>query len=63
MLTKLDEDLQFDATKKYAVLINGIGATPLMEQYIFSNDEATPKVLRCGMTSLAKASISARFAF
>ncbi len=28
MLTKLDEDLQFDATKKYAVLINGIGATP-----------------------------------
>lgn len=23
---------------KYAVLINGMGATPLMEQYIFSND-------------------------
>ena len=68
MLTKLDEDLQFDATKKYAVLINGIGATPLMEQYIFSNDvfnwlkakDITPVFSKVGnyMTSLEMAGIS-----
>ena len=38
LLGKIDESLQLDANKKYAVLINGMGATPLMEQYIFGND-------------------------
>ncbi len=38
LLGKIDESLQLDANKKYAILINGMGATPLMEQFIFSND-------------------------
>ena len=38
LLSKIDESLHLEADKKYAVLVNGMGATPLMEQYIFSND-------------------------
>lgn len=38
LLGKIDENLHLDANKKYAILINGMGATPLMEQFIFSND-------------------------
>lgn len=38
LLGKLDNELKLDSTKKYAVLVNGMGATPLMEQYIFTND-------------------------
>lgn len=38
LLGKIDESLHLDANKKYAILINGMGATPLMEQFIFSND-------------------------
>ena len=38
LLGKIDENLHLAANKKYAILINGMGATPLMEQFIFSND-------------------------
>ncbi len=38
LLGKLDNELKLDPAKKYAVLVNGMGATPLMEQYIFTND-------------------------
>lgn len=38
LLSKIDASLQLTADKKYAVLVNGMGATPLMEQYIFSKD-------------------------
>lgn len=38
MLGKLADELSLTPTKKYAVLVNGLGATPLMEQYIFCND-------------------------
>ena len=38
LIEKLDEELHLDKDKKYAVLINGMGATPLMEQYVFGND-------------------------
>ncbi|WP_461213675.1 dihydroxyacetone kinase subunit DhaK [Lacticaseibacillus sp. GG6-2] len=38
LFAKLDDAFTFDANKQYAVLINGMGATPLMEQYIFTND-------------------------
>lgn len=68
LLTKLDETMQLSATKKYAVLINGLGATPLMEQFIFSNDvlnalakkQITPVFTKVGnyMTSLEMAGIS-----
>lgn len=29
---------EFDTTKRFAVIINGLGGTPLMEQYVFTND-------------------------
>ncbi|WP_409043174.1 dihydroxyacetone kinase subunit DhaK [Latilactobacillus sakei] len=36
LLTKLAAE--FDETKRFAVIINGLGGTPLMEQYVFTND-------------------------
>ena len=60
--------MHFDANKKYAVLINGMGATSLMEQFVFSNDvflalaakNITPVFSKVGnyMTSLEMAGIS-----
>lgn len=38
LFSKIDESLKLSADKKYAILVNGMGATPLMEQYIFSKD-------------------------
>lgn len=68
MLNKLDEALHLEPTKKYALLINGMGATPLMEQYIVSHDaffwlkekQITPVFTKIGnyMTSLEMAGIS-----
>lgn len=68
MVTKLDEEMNFDSNKKYAVLINGMGATPLMEQYIFSNDllnkltemKIEPAFMKVGnyMTSIDMAGVS-----
>lgn len=37
LLDKIEEEKAFES-KKVALLINGMGATPLMEQYIFAND-------------------------
>lgn len=38
LLNKLDQVLHLDSQKEYAMLVNGMGATPLMEQYIFAHD-------------------------
>lgn len=38
LVEKLSQSLTFDENKEYGVLINGLGATPLMEQYVFLND-------------------------
>lgn len=40
MLLRLNDVAPFSKGKKYAVLVNGLGSTPLMEQYIFFNDVA-----------------------
>lgn len=38
LVGKLNDEIHLDKNKKYAVLVNGMGATPLMEQYVFSHD-------------------------
>ena len=38
---KLLEAFESKAGERYALLINGMGATPLMEQYVFANDVAS----------------------
>ena len=38
---KLIEAFEAKTGEHYALLINGMGATPLMEQYIFANDVAS----------------------
>ncbi|NYS33437.1 dihydroxyacetone kinase subunit DhaK [Streptococcus danieliae] len=38
LVAKLLEDFQAQAGQEFALLINGLGSTPLMEQYIFAND-------------------------
>lgn len=38
LLDKIDHQMSLSSTHQYAILINGLGATPLMEQYIFAND-------------------------
>ncbi|WP_125709260.1 dihydroxyacetone kinase subunit DhaK [Lacticaseibacillus porcinae] len=68
LLEKLDDSLHLDSDKQYAVLVNGMGATPLMEQYIFSHDlfdalavkNITPAFTKVGnlMTSIDMAGIS-----
>lgn len=35
---KLKEEFNWQAGDEYGVLVNGMGATPLMEQYVFYND-------------------------
>lgn len=68
LLAKIDERLHLDASHQYAVLVNGMGATPLMEQYIFSHDlldalaekGIKPAFMKVGnyMTSIEMAGIS-----
>ncbi len=68
LLGKLNDEMHLDGNKKYAVLVNGMGATPLMEQYIFSNDvlnkleefNIKPAFMKVGnyMTSMDMAGIS-----
>ncbi len=36
----MKEEFKFAAGQKYGILVNGMGATPLMEQFIFMNDVA-----------------------
>ena len=38
MVGKLNQEFKFEKGDQVAVLVNGMGATPLMEQYIFMND-------------------------
>jgi dihydroxyacetone kinase len=38
LINKLKSIYRWKKGDKFAILINGLGATPLMEQYIFSND-------------------------
>lgn len=40
LVGKLKEEFKFAAGQKYGILVNGMGATPLMEQFIFMNDVA-----------------------
>ena len=40
MLTRLESVTPLTKDKQYAVLVNGLGSTPLMEQYVFFNDVA-----------------------
>ncbi|MFC6181707.1 dihydroxyacetone kinase subunit DhaK [Lactiplantibacillus daowaiensis] len=68
LLGKLDDSLQLDQSHQYAVLVNGMGATPLMEQYVFSHDlldalaekGIKPAFMKVGsyMTSIEMAGIS-----
>lgn len=68
LVNKLNEEVHFASDKKYAVLVNGMGATPLMEQFIFSNDvlnkletyQVKPSFMKVGnyMTSIDMAGIS-----
>lgn len=38
LIGKLKVAFPFKSNEQYAVVVNGLGATPLMEQYIFAND-------------------------
>ena len=68
LVEKLVADFDAKAGEKYGVLINGLGSTPLMEQYIFANDVAnllaekglkvTYKKLGDYMTSIDMAGLS-----
>ncbi|MFT8424498.1 MAG: dihydroxyacetone kinase subunit DhaK [Liquorilactobacillus sp.] len=68
LVSKIDSELKLDAGHKYAVLVNGMGATPLMEQYVFSHDlldelakkKIVPAFMKVGnyMTSIDMAGIS-----
>jgi dihydroxyacetone kinase-like protein len=68
LIGKLNDEMHLDKNKKYAVLVNGMGATPLMEQYIFSHDllnkldefDIKPAFMRVGnyLTSIDMAGLS-----
>ncbi|MFK4567542.1 dihydroxyacetone kinase subunit DhaK [Enterococcus sp. UD-01] len=38
LISKLKTAFQWEKGDRYAILVNGLGGTPLMEQYIFCND-------------------------
>lgn len=38
LVGKLDLEFKFKSNENYGILVNGLGSTPLMEQYIFLND-------------------------
>lgn len=38
IITKIKDELGFDANSEYGVLVNGLGGTPYMEQFVFMND-------------------------
>ncbi|MGT2934418.1 dihydroxyacetone kinase subunit DhaK [Streptococcus castoreus] len=40
LVAKLADSFDMSAGQTYGVLVNGLGATPLMEQYVFANDVA-----------------------
>ena len=41
LVDKLSDSFELKSGNKIGILINGMGATPLMEQYVFANDVAT----------------------
>ncbi|EFR44459.1 dihydroxyacetone kinase subunit DhaK [Streptococcus pseudoporcinus] len=40
LVAKLADAFQLESGQNYGLLINGLGSTPLMEQYVFANDVA-----------------------
>ncbi len=68
LLAKIAQELHLNPQHQYAVLVNGMGATPLMEQYVFSHDlldqleakQIKPVFMKVGnyMTSIEMAGIS-----
>src|SRR5699024_4115386 len=38
LVDRLKEEFQWQQGDQFAVLVNGMGATPLMEQFVFMND-------------------------
>ncbi len=38
LLTKLKDEFAVKENQRFAVMVNGLGGTPLMEQYVFMND-------------------------
>lgn len=40
LVSKLADAFQLESGQNYGLLINGLGSTPLMEQYVFANDVA-----------------------
>lgn len=38
LVTQLKKEFQWASGDEYALLVNGMGATPLMEQFVFTND-------------------------
>ena len=71
LVEKLSQSLELKSGKKIGILINGMGATPLMEQYVFAADvanlladagvEVVYKKLGNYMTSIDMAGISLTF--
>ena len=71
LVAKLKDSFELKAGEKIGILINGMGATPLMEQYVFANDvagilaaaglEVVYKKLGNYMTSIDMAGISLTF--
>lgn len=41
LVEKLSKSFDLQSGERFGILINGLGATPLMEQYVFANDVAT----------------------
>lgn len=39
-MEKLTDSFEIKADDKFGILVNGLGSTPLMEQYVFANDVA-----------------------
>ncbi|GAJ26607.1 phosphoenolpyruvate-dihydroxyacetone phosphotransferase [Liquorilactobacillus sucicola DSM 21376 = JCM 15457] len=68
LLEKIEKNQPLKSDHQYAVLVNGMGATPLMEQYIFSHDlldqledrQIKPVFMKVGnyMTSIEMAGVS-----
>jgi phosphoenolpyruvate---glycerone phosphotransferase subunit DhaK len=66
--TKIKKELELTASDEVVVFVNGMGGTPLMEQYVFANDvlkllaadnvKVAKKILGDKMTSIEMAGIS-----
>lgn len=54
MMKKLEVISAFEAGQEYAVLVNGLGGTPLMEQFVFYNDVQKEFAKREAIISFSK---------